>query len=44
MTLREKLIELRTEAKLTQENLAKKLCISTSSIKKYENEKNPRTP
>lgn len=44
MTLREKLIELRTEAGLTQEDLAEKLMISTSSIKKYENEKNPRTP
>lgn len=44
MTLREKLIELRTNAKLRQEDLAKKLNISTSSIKKYENEKKPRTP
>lgn len=44
MTLREKLIELRTEAGLTQEDLAEKLMISTSSIKKYENEKKPRTP
>lgn len=44
MNLREKLIELRKEKGLTQSQLAKELKISESSIKKYENEKNPRTP
>lgn len=44
MNLREKLIKLRKEKGLTQSQLAKKLKISESSIKKYENGKNPRTP
>ena len=44
MNLREKLINLRIEKNLTQANLADELGISISSIKKYENEKEPRRP
>lgn len=44
MTLKEKLIKLRTDFKLTQEDLAEELGISTSSIKNYENKKKDRTP
>lgn len=44
MNIAEKLIKLRKEKGITQENLSKKLNISISAIRNYENIKNPREP
>lgn len=44
MNIAEKLIKLRKEKGITQENLSKKLNISISAIRNYENTKNPREP
>ncbi len=44
MNITEKLIKLRKEKKVTQEQLAQDLKISISAIRNYENLKNPRIP
>lgn len=44
MNIAEKLVKLRKESGLTQENLTQKLGISISAIRNYENIKKPREP
>lgn len=44
MNINQKLIKLRKEKGLTQEQLSKKLGLSISTIRNYENKKRPRMP